>query len=86
MWPVIPQGSIVVVDLDDREFVDKRLYVIMQKEADLMVAAVKRIRRSEQGFVILSENREYLPEITTMDWPDLCVGRVVWMWRSLEEA
>jgi phage repressor protein C with HTH and peptisase S24 domain len=51
-----------------------------------MIAAVKRIRRSEQGFVILSENREYLPEITTLDWPDLCVGRVVWMWRSLEEV
>ncbi len=86
MWPVIPQGSIVVVDLDDREFVDKKLYVIMQEEAGVMIAAVKRVRRSEQGFVILSENREYLPEITTVDWPDLCVGRVVWMWRSLEEA
>jgi phage repressor protein C with HTH and peptisase S24 domain len=35
MWPVIPQGSIVVVNLDDREFIDKKLYVIMQKEQGL---------------------------------------------------
>lgn len=87
MWPVIPKGSIVVADLSDREFVDRRIYVVNYDETEngMPVAGVKRIRQGKQGFVLVSENREYLPEITSLDWRDLVVGRVVWMWRSLEE-
>ncbi len=87
MEPVVPQGAIVVVDMDDREFVDGKLYVVRRNEAGLMIGTVKRVRRMNGGFVLLSENRGYLPEIETeLDWPELCVGRVIWLWRSLEEA
>jgi len=86
MEPVIPKGSIVVVDLNDREYVDKKIYVVRNDTNETPIGAVKRVRKMNSSFVLLSENREYLPEITELDWPDLCVGRVVWMWRSLEEA
>ncbi|MFW6272053.1 MAG: hypothetical protein ACOC1Q_03310 [Desulfosalsimonas sp.] len=41
---------------------------------------------NKKAFVIANENREYLPEMTALDWQELVVGRAVWMWRSLEEA
>ena len=90
MWPRIPEGSIVVVDLNDREFVDDKIYVVREPFSDPPIATVKRIRKVSQkhfkGFALVSENRKYLPEMTDFDWNELVVGRAVWMWRSLEEA
>lgn len=87
MEPLIPQGSVVVVDMDDREYADGRLYCVAAEEAGVeLVAAVKRVRRMNSAFVLYSENRDFMPEIVALDWADLCVGRVVWLWRSLENA
>jgi phage repressor protein C with HTH and peptisase S24 domain len=90
MLPRIPEGSIVVVDLNDKEFVDKKIYVVREPFSDPPIATVKRIRKVNQkhfqGFALVSENPEYLPEMTDLEWHELVVGRAVWMWRSLEEA
>ena len=90
MWPVIPEGAIVVIDLNDREFVDKKIYAVREPDSDPPIATIKRVRKADQsqfkGFALMSENREYLPWMVKDDWPDLVIGRVVWMWRSLEDA
>ena len=90
MWPVIPKGAIVVIDLNDREFVEHKIYAVREPDSDPPIATVKRVRKADQsqfnGFALLSENRKYLPWMVKDDWPDLVIGRVVWMWRSLEDA
>ena len=87
MWPNIPNGSIVVVDVSDKEFVNGSLFVVNYPEgADLPTAAVKRVQKWEKGLILISDNPDfntYPPEPTELDWRDLCVGRVIWMWRSL---
>lgn len=86
MEPSIPRGSIVVADTSDKALVEGRLYVVSQEEAGLWMGVVKRVRRTDSGLVLHSDNPDYDPIPTDLDWPDLCVGRVVWMWRSLEDA
>lgn len=87
MEPLIPEKSIVIIDLDDKEFSDNKVYAIALNDGIDMSFAVKRVRKFEQaeGFLLLSENIEYQPRIVVeSDWLRLCVGRVIWMWRSLE--
>lgn len=87
MEPLIPQGAVVIIDMNDREFWDGRIYAVAVEEGGVeMVAAVKRVRKMDGAFVLLSENRECLPQVVQVDWPDLCVGRVIRLWRSLESA
>jgi transcriptional regulator with XRE-family HTH domain len=87
MEPLIPEGSVVVLDLADRDFVDGRIYAVAVEEGGVeMVATVKRVRRMDGAFVLWPENSAYSPQIARGDWPDICVGRVVWLWRSLERA
>ncbi|MFH0960030.1 MAG: S24/S26 family peptidase [Pseudomonadota bacterium] len=88
MAPLIPEGSIVVIDISDREFLDRRIYVCNWEDGGVDNAVVKRVRKMDQnGFlVLLSENPEYLPVVTDKDWDRLCVGRVVWMWRDMLEG
>jgi phage repressor protein C with HTH and peptisase S24 domain len=93
MEPVMPSGSIVIVDLNDKACVDKKIYVVRDpRDPDPAnpVSMVKRVRKIDQkkfkGFALMSENRDHLPIITDLDWVDLVIGRVVWMWRNLEEA
>lgn len=85
MEPTITEGSIVVVDVDDKEFFDGRVYVINSCDDGLDMAAIKRIKRWDkgEGFIILSDNTKYHPDISTEDWHNLCVGRVVWMWKDI---
>ena len=87
MEPLIPEGSIVIIDLDDREFADNKIFAITQTEGDVDVAAVKRVRKFEEakGFILLSENQNWSPRLVIeSDWLRLCMGRVIWMWRSFE--
>jgi phage repressor protein C with HTH and peptisase S24 domain len=87
MEPLIPEGSVVVLDLADRDFVDGRIYAVAVEEGGVeMVATVKRVRRMDGAFVLWPENSAYSPQIARGDWSDICVGRVVWLWRSLERA
>ena len=87
MSPTIPQGSIVVVDLSDKAFVPRKIYVVNDLEdGGPGQAAVKRVQRWTNGFVLVSDNPDFSPEVLETDWPELCVGRVIWMWRSMEEV
>jgi hypothetical protein len=46
---------------------------------------VKRVQRWEKGFVPISDNPDFSPKVTGLDWLDLCVGRIIWMWRNTEK-
>lgn len=83
MEPTIVKGSIVVVDLSDKEQVDGKVYAVNTPEGGMDMASIKRIKKWEKGFVLLSDNSNYPPELSPMDWHRLCVGRVVWMWRDI---
>jgi phage repressor protein C with HTH and peptisase S24 domain len=87
MFPTIPMGAIVVVDLSDREQIDGRIFVVNVPEGGLDMAAVKRVRRWEKGkgFILISDNAAYAPDISLLDWHRLCVGRVIWMSRDLRQ-
>ena len=88
MAPTIPQGAVVVVDLSDREQVDGRIFVVNVPDGGIDMAAVKRVRRWEKGkgFVLISDNAGYPPDISLLDWHRLCVGRVVWMSKDVRQA
>lgn len=90
MEPLIPENSLVIVDLDGKEFVNRKIYAVRIDEGGgVSTVAVKRVSafEKEKAFVMLSENTEYLPRfVKDQDWPELCIGRVIWMWRTLEEA
>ena len=45
MWPIALRGSIVVVDLNDKEFVDRKIYVVQDIDTDPPIGAVKRVRK-----------------------------------------
>jgi phage repressor protein C with HTH and peptisase S24 domain len=88
MAPTIPQGAVVVVDLSDREQVDGRIFVVNVPDGGIDMAAVKRVRRWEKGkgFVLISDNASYPPDISLLEWHRLCVGRVVWMSKDVRQA
>jgi phage repressor protein C with HTH and peptisase S24 domain len=88
MAPTIPQGSIVVMDLSDRVLVDGRIFVVNVPDGGIDMAAVKRVRRWEKGkgFVLISDNAGYPPDISLLEWHRLCVGRVIWMSKDVRLA
>lgn len=85
MIPLIPPGSVVVIDLNDREFVNGKIFAVNYPDKGENIAAVKRVQQWKHGFVLLSYAPEYPPELSELDWSELCVGRAVWVWRSLED-
>ncbi len=85
MEPIIPKDAIIIIDKDDREFVDDKIFAVAIEDAGVQNLAVKYVRKFEvaKGFSLWSENRQYQPRLVTeSDWLRLCVGRVIWMWRS----
>jgi len=88
MAPTIPKGAVVVVDLSDREQVDGRIFVVNVPDGGIDMAAVKRVRCWEKGrgFVLISDNASYPPDISLLEWHRLCVGRVVWMSKDVRQA
>ncbi len=86
MSPLIPPGSTVVIDLDDRDFIHNKIYAVNYPAKGENIAAVKRVQQWKKGFVLISHSADYPPELTELDWRDLCVGRVVWLWKSLENV
>ncbi len=86
MSPLIPPGSAVIIDLDDRDFVPNRIYAVNYPSKGENIAAVKRVQQWKKGFVLISQAPNYPPELTDLDWRDLCVGRVIRLWTSLENV
>lgn len=83
MEPTIINGSIVVVDLSDRDQAENRVFVVNTPEGGMDMASIKRVQKFEKGFLLLSDNRNFPPVYSPLDWNRLCVGRVVWMWRDI---
>jgi phage repressor protein C with HTH and peptisase S24 domain len=69
MEVVIPLGSIVVVDLDDRQFIDKKVYCVNFPQAGGDIADVKRVQKWNEGrFILISDNTaKFPPEISHLD-------------------
>jgi len=86
MEPTITKGSIVVVDLSDKEQIEGKVFVVNTPESSNDMASIKRVQKWEKGFVLLSDNPGYPPVLSHLDWNRLCVGRVVWMWRDVRDV
>jgi len=80
MWPTISGGDLLLVDVSQLEPEDGRIYVFTL-DAHLFV---KRLRRSIQGWMIVSDNREmYPPEPIPPGLPFDVHGVVRWVGRRL---
>lgn len=79
MSPVLPDGSVAVVDRDDRRVVRGGLYVIRLDGG----VTVKYVSRDGADLVLVPENREHHEQRVTVreGEADPIVGRVVWSWR-----
>ena len=86
MEPGIPEGAVVVVDLDDREFVNRKVFCVNIPENGRWTGGIRRVQEWRLGILLLSDNPERTPPIPAeLDWQNLCVGRVVLMLRDVEE-
>lgn len=61
MWPRLPQGSLIVVDLNDTEFVDQAIWVVSELFSDPPVATIKRIQ-SQYEAIQSKRYEKHLPE------------------------
>lgn len=86
MEPTVPDGSIVIVDRDRWMPEGKRRFVwaLRTAEGDTVI---KRLHKVNGGLLILSDNfMNYPPEPAwTAELEKLVIGRVIWMWHSLEK-
>ena len=87
MYPTVPDGAIVIVDLDRRDPRGDRRNIWAIRTDQEGAVAIKRLQilKGEPGYLVLSDNfNAYPPEVAWTKEPSkLVVGQVVWMWRSL---
>ncbi|MBU4278212.1 MAG: LexA family transcriptional regulator [Proteobacteria bacterium] len=85
MKPTVPDGSIVIVDRDQWMPEGKRRFVwaLRTAEGDTVI---KRLHKVNGSLLILSDNfMDYPPEPAwTAELGKLVIGKVIWMWHSLE--
>jgi phage repressor protein C with HTH and peptisase S24 domain len=78
MNPTIPDGSLVLIDTQNRSLLDGRLYALREENFEM----IKRIQRVPgQGVWLLSDNKHYndvLLEQNDMNQLEI-IGRVVWI-------
>ncbi len=82
MVPTIGDGDLLLIDVSKpaRMPVDGSIYVLSIDDA----LFVKRLRRSSEGWVLVSDNREMYPEEPITPGRSVTVhGRVVWADRKL---
>jgi len=84
MEPTIRAGDIVIVDPYDLEVVPGGIYAVRLEPEG---CAVKRVCRSDEYLVLLSDNPGPLPEYQPLVVPperseNLLIGRVIWSWTS----
>lgn len=87
MWPQIPEGSVAVIDEDDRRFLDGKIFAIKNIAEDQMV--IRRPREAGFGdtnyIALMCDNPDYLPNLTGNRWKDLVIGKVILTLRNLED-
>lgn len=74
MNKVVPPGSIIVVDPDQSELLDGKVYAIMNSSSE---ATFKRFRANPMRLEPVSDNPEHQP-IPIGKEPFTVIGRVVW--------
>ena len=50
------------------------------------IAAVKKVRKWNKRIFLVSDNSDFVPEPTELDWNELCVGRVIWQWKDMRKG
>lgn len=84
MEPTIPNKAIVIVDLDQWQPNGGRrhIWALRTAEGDTQI---KRLQLVDERLVLVSDNVDHpLEGAWTGDLRRLVIGKVIWMWRSLE--
>ena len=86
MEPVIPENSIIVMDVSEREFENNKIFALNKDDYGIDIVNIKRVKKDKEDKVILlvPENNKYPIEVPEMSWDRMCIGRVIWMWRSFD--
>ncbi|ULJ66196.1 S24 family peptidase [Wielerella bovis] len=76
MTPELHDWDTVIIDITDLEIVDGEIYACMYKEK----LYIKRIKRSEDGILLISSNPDYKTMEVNQDTADRfqLLGRMVW--------
>ena len=85
MEPTIPQDAIIIIDLDDREFINDKIYAVNKDDYGIDLINIKRVKSDWENKVLLlvPDNKKYQVVIPEMEWFQLCIGRVFWVWHEL---
>lgn len=86
MWPLIPAESVIIVDEDDRIFVDGKIYALRSPtDGKLIIRRLweKKLEDSK-GIALMCANPECLPDLTTESFSRLVIGKVILLLRNFE--
>jgi len=89
MAPTLPDGSIVGVDITQRDPAQLEGEIVCCRVEDEEQIVVKRLRRGGKSLILCSDNPdqdEYPPVLVDLeDHPDAIIGRVVWAWQDFSK-
>lgn len=91
MWPKFPEGSVLVIDKDDKSFIEGKLYAIKNlAEQKLMIRRPRKNKWKNKSmdseyFALMCDNPDYLPNLAEVKWKELVIGKVILMLRNLED-
>lgn len=85
MHPTIPHEAIIIIDRDQRWPEGNRRAIWAVRTGPDGDLAIKRLQRLDGHLLLISDNPEHDAALAWSTDPDkLVVGKVIWMWRSLE--
>lgn len=88
MWPGIPKGTIAIIDLNNKKFSENKTFLVKHLIDEKLVIRVCRINKAnpqkDEHIALISQNPEYLPEITSAGWKKLVIGKVIMILRDFE--
>lgn len=86
MQPTVPHEAIIIIDRDQRWPQGNRHAIWAVRTGPEGDLAIKRLQRVDGILLLMSDNPDHAPMVAwTTDFDKLVVGRVIWMWRSLEK-
>ena len=86
MHPTVPHDAIIIIDRDQRWPQGNRHAIWAVRTGPEGDLAIKRLQRADGILLLMSDNPDHAPMVAwTKDLEKLVVGRVIWMWRSLEK-
>ena len=75
MEPTIPQGWIVLIDPEDMELQDGKVYLFARSGGSDNGLVIRRVFKENGDWMMVPDNRKYAPEKFTDEWR--VVGRVI---------